>query len=243
MKSEEYGKHSESLVTNTAANPNSNIYKEYHKTIKNFDNEAVYIYSFKENKMLYAYGWEDVLGYKDNEFTLHILMKSSSKRHLAFSNELNDKALKFLSVKTKNLEEYSFTIEVEKIHKNGSIVPLFSRIAVYKANNGQVEEIIGISQVIPSLKFGNVMQYAAYGPEKSDFEETLSEELLDYHAISRKEKEALKLASEGLAFKEIANLLNVSQSAIEKRILPLYKRFDVRSLPHLISFAYKNHIL
>ena len=44
-------------------------------------------------------------------------------------------------------------------------------------------------------------------------------------------------------FKEIAERLNVSQSAIEKRIIPLYKRFNVKSLPHLISFAYDNNIL
>ena len=51
------------------------------------------------------------------------------------------------------------------------------------------------------------------------------------------------MASKGFAFKEIAEKLNVSASAIEKRIIPLYKRFNVKSLPHLISFAYDNHIL
>ena len=84
---------------------------------------------------------------------------------------------------------------------------------------------------------------AAFGPETSGFEETLNNQLFNELGISRKEKEALELASKGYAFKEIANKLNVSQSAIEKRIFPLYKRFNVKSLPHLISFAYDNHIL
>ena len=51
------------------------------------------------------------------------------------------------------------------------------------------------------------------------------------------------MVAKGFSFKEIAGLLNVTQSAIEKRILPLYKRFNVKSLTHLISFAYDNHIL
>ena len=51
------------------------------------------------------------------------------------------------------------------------------------------------------------------------------------------------MVAKGYSFKEIANFFNVSQSAIEKRIIPLYKRFDVKSLTHLVSFAYENHIL
>jgi len=51
------------------------------------------------------------------------------------------------------------------------------------------------------------------------------------------------MVAKGFSFKEIAQTFNVSQSAIEKRILPLYKRFEVKSLTHLVSFAYDNHIL
>ena len=50
-------------------------------------------------------------------------------------------------------------------------------------------------------------------------------------------------SSKSYNYKQIAEKLNVSASAIEKRIIPLYKRFNVKSLPHLISFAYDNHIL
>lgn len=87
------------------------------------------------------------------------------------------------------------------------------------------------------------MQYAVFGPETSNFEESLDQELFSEFLISNREKGALELAAKGFAFKEIANKLNVSQSAIEKRIIPLYKRFKVNSLPHLISFSYDNYIL
>lgn len=238
-----FGTYSRSLVSDIPADLNSDRYKYFESTIQSFEGEAVYVYSFKENRMVYAKGWEEILGYKDEEITLLTIISSSSERHAAFSSELNDRALKFLKTKTENLEKYSFTLEVEKVCKDGSLVPLFSRVAIYKATNGEIEEIIGVSQIMPTLKFGKVMQYAAYGPEKSLFEETLNKELFRYYVISRKEKEALKYASEGLAFKEIAHKLGISQSAIEKRIIPLYKRFNVSGLPHLISFAYKNHIL
>lgn len=177
-------------------------------------------------------GWEELLGYKDEEITLLKIVSATSKRHFNFSSELNDKALQYLSAVKANLDKYSFTIEFEKIYKNGNIVPLFSRVGVYKSHKGTVLEIIGISEKIHTRKLGNITQYAAFGPQTSGFEESLNDQLFNQLGISRKEKEALELAAKGYAFKEIAKKLNLSQSAIEKRIIPLYKRFNVKSLPH-----------
>ncbi len=240
---ENFGEYTRIRISDTPFDINDPIYKEYKEKVPQFIGQAVYVYSFEKQRMLYAFGWEDLLGYKDEEITLLKIVSSTSKRHFNFSNELNDKALQFLKKIKKDLDKYSFTIEVEKTHKNGEVIPIFSRVGVYKSDKGTILELIGISERIHSRKLGDIMQYAAFGPETSGFEETLNNQLFNELGISRKEKEALELASKGYAFKEIANKLNVSQSAIEKRIIPLYKRFNVKSLPHLISFAYNNHIL
>src|SRR5690606_16199533 len=122
-------------------------------------------------------------------------------------------------------------------------IPIAARVGVFESRNGRVSSIIGRNQVNRSLHFGKVMRYAAYGPEKAEFEEELNKQLFQHLAISAKEKEALALVAKGYSVKEIAAQFKVSHSAIEKRILPLYKRFGVKSLPHLVSFAYDNHIL
>ncbi|MGK0412363.1 MAG: DNA-binding CsgD family transcriptional regulator [Polaribacter sp.] len=240
---ENFGKYTRERISNIPFDFTDSVYQEYKEKVPQFIGQAVYIYSFVKNRMLFANGWEELLGYKDEEITLLKIISATSKRHFNFSNELNDKSLQYLSAVKKDLDKYSFTIEVEKIHKNENIVPLFSRVGVYKSHKGTILEIIGISEKIHARKLGNIMQYAAFGPETSGFEESLNEQLFNQLRISRKEKEALELAAKGYAFKEIAKKLKVSHSAIEKRIFPLYKRFDVKSLPHLISFSYDNHIL
>lgn len=237
------GNYSKALITDTPVLPNCPISKDYSETLSCFPNQAIYVYSFKENRMVYALNWESILGYKDDEVNMLLLVESTSEKYKNFSYEINDKALRFLALKTEQLTEYSFTIDLEKIHKNESLVPLHWRVAVHKAENGRVSEIFGLAERIDSIRLGNVMNYAAYGPEKSEFEESLSKDLFQHFAISKKELEALKLAAEGLSFKEIANEFSVSPSAIEKRLLPLYRRFDCKSLPHLVSFAYSNNIL
>lgn len=231
------------IVTEKKVDTTSKEYLYFKKIIPKFPNQAVYIYSFNQQKMLYAEGWKDVLGYDDTEVNMRLMVESAVPEFAQSLNDLNDKAWAFLLTKKERLEEYSFTFELQRFHKNGCRVPVFSRVGVYKSVDGKIDQIIGISQVVHSLKFGKVMQYATYGPEKEEFEESLNKDLFHCFAITKKEKEALQLASKGYTFKEIADKLSVSQSAIEKRIIPLYKRFDVKSLTHLISFAYDNHIL
>lgn len=237
------GDFSRSMISALPADLSSTQAKNINRTIQRFPEEAIYVYSFKENRMIYADGWEEVLGYRDDEINMLSIVDITTPEYKPFSFELNDKALMFIMSRTEELEKYSFTIELKKLHKNGTAVPLIVRVGVFRSENGRVTEIIGRNQVSHRLKLGKVMQYAAYGPEKAEFEEELNKNLFQYYAISQKEKQALAMLANGMSFKEIAAELNVSQSAIEKRVIPLYKRFDVKSLTHLVTFAWENHIL
>jgi len=243
MSKKNFGDYSRNFITEVPANLEEEQAQYFRQTIPTFPEEAVYIYSFKENRMIFARGWEEVVGYKDDEINMLAIVNMSAPEYAPFSHDLNDKALQFIHKKTENLEDYSFTIELKKIHKDGSLVPIIARVGVFKSENGHIESIIGRFQINRSLIFGRVMRYAAYGPEKEKFEEELNKVLFSHLAISNKEKEALSLVAKGYSFKEIAHELKVSHSAIEKRIIPLYKRFDVKSLTHLVSFAYDNFIL
>jgi DNA-binding CsgD family transcriptional regulator len=233
----------DSYITDIPADLNSEEALHYKKSIPQFPEEAVYIYSFKLNKMVYACGWEELLGYPDNQISMITISNITTPEYTAFSNELNDKALQFILSRRKSLVKYSFTIELKKTHKNGTEVPLVCRVGVHRAEKGRVIEIIGLSQINRSIKFGKVMRYAAYGPGKSAFEEELNKILFQYCAISTKEKEALELVSNGYSYKEIADRLMVTESTIAKRIYPLYERFGVKNLAHLIMFAYENQII
>jgi DNA-binding CsgD family transcriptional regulator len=153
------------------------------------------------------------------------------------------RTIQFIHKKRPELNKYSFLIEQKKVHKNGTEVPIVARVGVHECENDTVVSIIGRFQVNYNIRFGKVMRYAAFGPEKNEFEDELNKNIFYKNAISNKEKDALALIAKGYSLKEVADMLNISQSAVEKRIIPLYKRFDVKSMPHLVSFAYENNIL
>jgi DNA-binding CsgD family transcriptional regulator len=215
----------------------------FKSTIIRFPNEALYIYSFAENKLIYTDGWDEVLGYNNQTITLNNIIDATTPEFANFSKELNDKAILFILSKKDRLEDYSYAFEVKKMHQNGTQVPMQVRVGVFTAKEGKIETVIGRFQVNESLIFGKIMNFATYGPHKNNFEEELNKSLFTQLVISEREKEALKLASKGLSIKQMSEALFITKSAVEKRIFPLYKRFNVNNLPHLISFAYENHIL
>ncbi len=237
------GKYSRSFITDLPADLSTPEARYFKQTIVKFPEEGVYIYSFLKGRMIYADGWEEVVGYKDDEISMLQIVNMTCPEYAPFVDEVNDKALMFIHTKTEELDKYSFLIEMKKMHKDGREIPIVGRVGVYEILNGKAVSIIGRFQVNRSLTFGKVMRYAAFGPEKDAFEDELNKTLFYKYVISHKEKEALAMVAKGYSFKEIAQIVNVSQSAIEKRILPLYKRFEVKSLTHLVSFAYDNHIL
>ncbi|TAG09750.1 MAG: LuxR family transcriptional regulator [Sphingobacteriia bacterium] len=232
------------LITTVPIDIESDEYLNFSKTINRFPEEAVYIYSFQENRLIYAAGWEETLGYEDQYIDLQTIVMQTDPLHAPFAYDLNDNAVKFILSRNHQLLEYYITMEINKIHKNGSFVPMMVKLGVYSIeSNGSVKEAIGRFQINKGLRFGKVIRYASHGPDREEFEEALNKALFKHIAISEKEKETISFIASGLSFKEIAEKHGVTLSAVEKRIRPMYKKFEVNSLPQLISFAYENFIL
>ena len=241
---DDLGAYSKGFITNVPADLSTEFAKDFRKKTYKYPLEGIYIYSFEEGRMLYADGWEEVCGIPDSEINMLEIVNFTAPSFSPFVNEINDKALKFLHQRNQKLTEYSFTIELKILHSTGKEVPVTAKVSVFETfDTGHLKSIKGRFQVDYGLKFGKVMRYAAYGPEKDAFETDLNESLFYPYHISQKEMEALRLLADGYAYKEMAEKLEVSQSAIEKRIRPLFQRFNVKNNAHLIAFAFQNNLL
>lgn len=61
--------------------------------------------------------------------------------------------------------------------------------------------------------------------------------------FSTREIDVLKLISEGLIDKEIAEILNISWQSVRYDIAKLLLKTQSANRPHLVTWAYKNGIL
>lgn len=237
------GEYSKKFLSFTPADLETEEAKFFKKTLPRFSNESIYIFSFKQNKLIYADGWEEVLGYKDNEISILQITMSTIDEYKIYSNEVDDKAMIFINNCKDHVGEYGVTKELRKYHKNGTEIPMITKIRIKTVVDGKMDYLIGRFQVNYNLNFGKVMKFEFHGPEKESMYAMLDKNIFKSLDISEKEIQVIRLVAKGFSLKEIAAQLGVTQSAIEKRLFPLYKRYDVKSLPHLISYAYENNIL
>ena len=114
---------------------------------------------------------------------------------------------------------------------------------VFNSENWRIDSIIGRIRVVRNLVFSNQFNYTIYGPKKIELENQLNLILNHESLITNKEREIIIMVAKGLSLKEIAASLHISKSAVEKRLIPLYKKFNVNSLTHLVSYCYENKIL
>lgn len=244
MVSEEFGKYSKEFISDETADLSSKQANFYKNVIFKYPLEGVYIYSFEEGKMIYADGWEDVVGIASSDISMLGIVNMTCPRFAPFVHDINDKALKFLHTHNTNLTQYSFTIETKIMHQNGSEIPVVAKVKVHETFlDGSLKSIMGRFQVDFGLKFGKIMRYAAYGPEKEKFESDLNTNLFYPYQISLQEANIISLLAKGESKVEIASQMNQNSEQIEKRVTDLMKRFDVKNETHLIAFALENNLI
>ena len=238
------GSYSRELIRNTPVDTSSQFFEHCKRFIKKFPDEAFYVYSFEKHQMLYTHGWEELVGIPDDQIGMVDIVNLTAPDFAPFVEEVNDKALMFLMVRSDELVDYCFQIHIKLRHVSGKEIPISAKVAVYDTfEDGRLRSISGAFRLNDSLRFGKVMRMSSYGPKKREFENALDPELFKQLIITEKEAEALKLAADGLTDKEIADQIGISIHSVDKRFRSIRKRFSCRSRTELLSFAFDNYLL
>jgi DNA-binding NarL/FixJ family response regulator len=208
-----------------------------------FSDEATYVYSLKTKKIMYAKGWMELLGYANEEISMHLLVEITTPDHKEFIQEINNQALAFILSKSANLLEYSCTTECKKLSKQGEEVALLESVKVHKSLKGKVVEVIGTYKRNPRTPHLGNKYLQASGPGIETLVEKMKLVAGNEALIKVRERKILKMLAQGKSMKEVAEVLFVSKSAIEKTVMPLYRKCNVRNLVELIAYAHKNGLI
>jgi DNA-binding CsgD family transcriptional regulator len=211
--------------------------------IPKFSDEDTYVYSLKTKKILLAQGWMELLGYENEEISMDLLVEITTPDHKEFIQEMNNQALAFILSKSANLYEYSCTTECIKFNKQGEEVALLESVKVHRSLKGKVVEVIGTYKRNPRMPHPGNKYFQASGPGIETLVEKMKLVAARDAIINGRERTILKMLAQGKSMKEIANALYVSKSAIEKTVMPLYRKCDVRNLVELIAYAHKNGLI
>lgn len=208
-----------------------------------FSDEAIFVYSLVEMKIMHAAGWQQLLGYENDEISMQMLIGITTPDYADFIREMNNQSLAFILEKRERLDEYSCTIESKKYNKAGDEVSLLESVRVYRSAKGRVTELLGRYKLNPRITNPNNKYFHASGPGIEVLVDKMKKFGDEGRLITRREHEILKLLAGGMILNDIANHLGVSKSNIEKKIYGLFKKLNVRNQRELISYALRNQML
>jgi len=208
-----------------------------------FSDEAIFVYSLVEMKIMHAAGWQQLLGYENDEISMQMLIGITTPDYADFIREMNNQSLAFILEKRERLDEYSCTIESKKYNKAGDEVSLLESVRVYRSAKGRVTELLGRYKLNPRITNPNNKYFHASGPGIEVLVDKMREFGFTQKLLTRKQLEVLKLIASGKLMKEVAEELLISKSSVEKTIRNMCDKFQVKSSKELIAYALKNQLL
>ncbi|MEN8927505.1 MAG: hypothetical protein ABF240_01425, partial [Flavobacteriales bacterium] len=91
MDSKYTGKYTKAFLSDKKAKSQSIEYEYFNRTIEVKENEMVYIFSFNGNKLLFAKGYENILGISDSELDILQLNSLFTSYYERFVFEFHDR--------------------------------------------------------------------------------------------------------------------------------------------------------
>ncbi len=134
---------------------------------------------------------------------------------------------------TTNSDEESIIASIEAgasgfLHKDCSLEELLMAIELIHTDEGYFSE--NITSIIYKSYINKVKKDKTY-------------RLDDSKHLTDRELEVVKLFSDGLSYKEIANQMNVSTKTIESHKTNILKKLELNNIIELVKYAIKNKII
>jgi DNA-binding CsgD family transcriptional regulator len=208
-----------------------------------FSDEAIFVYSLVEMKIMHAAGWQQLLGYDNQEISMRLLVSITTPDFTDFIRKMNNESLAFILQQREHLNEYCCTIESKKYDKQGKEVSLIESVRVHRTQGNRVTEVLGRYKLNPRVPNPRCKYFHASGPGIEELVEKMRAFEANEKTITLREQEVLRLISQGILVKEVAYQLSISKSTIEKILQNMCKKFEVKCSKELIAFGLKNQLV
>lgn len=199
-----------------------------------FEHEAYYLYNFEQDVVVSCGGWQNLIGTPDSEITVPFIMSATAERHRRQSNELNAKAIQYIgSLPVSERMGCCLTMYLNKLHVNGSEVPVRCGVGVVENTADGQSIVLGRFSKLHIDPELNNFRYEIISSDAHQFLHMLNNRL--FPSLNERQVLLLKLLQQGFTYKQIAESVHKSRSAIEKQVYHLMHLFEVETIPELIS--------
>lgn len=230
-------------VTSNPADLNSKEAMDIKKQIAYGEDEAVYIYSFKKNKILFAAGFQDLIGYPDNEVNVMNIYNIYDSKYSTLLHHFTDQTLHFLHHNKIN-GDFS-TYAISNIYNKNTKLTIIKTVSIYEKdkNNNFISGIVRFKK-IENMKYNSIFQYGIIDSSKKI--NIFTNNIIDFkvdNSINIHEIKLVELLDNQMSINNISKHFECSEAQINLAINNILIRFKCKNTQELISFAKQNEII
>lgn len=212
-------------------------------TLPPFPGHYLYIYNYREGRILHHQGLAEVLGYPDGEVSLGTLYHAFHPEDAPALSMLAEQVIGAMSRLRNPRDPFSmaWTVDYRIRRKDGTYIKVLRQTMVFEMDRGTGDVIstISLCKDISAEHTSNVVGWRIHGPDEATIsigKLTVILPKLQYRP-SRREMEVVRELAKGKSSKEIAATLNISVLTVATHRRNLLERTGTHNTPELVRQA------
>ncbi|MBP7513405.1 MAG: hypothetical protein KA791_02585 [Flavobacteriales bacterium] len=206
-----------------------------------FPDQFIYVYNYSEGRMLYARGFPEVLGYKNEEVDIELLYRIFHPDDAPIVARINTAVIEAMTRIRRPLDPFELCLTVDyRVRKaNGQYIKVLRQTAVFDSDpeTGEVISTFSLCKDISTIKSSNSIGWQVKGRGADLLDLNALEDLmpkLQYRPTMR-EMEVIRKLAEGKSSKRIAHELHLSEHTVAAHRRNLLKRTGLKNTAELVG--------
>ena len=207
-------------------------------------NECAYIIDFRQNKLIFKKGFEDLLGYDEKEVTLDLIRQLYHPNDHEIANRIYKAAILHSLNNPKDSANSTLYITFRIRKKNGSYIKILSKSTIFEldATGMIISSLVKFTNISFIDKTNNVnWEFKTKSLMKDFFKQQVYKAYQNF--FTNREKVVILEIEKGLTNKEIAKKLNISEYTVATHRKNIYKKAKCHSSEELMIFCKGKGIL
>lgn len=204
-----------------------------------FPGHFLYIYNYSEGRIVYARGFQEVLGYRDEEVDLDLIFGCLHPEDAAIVARLNQSAVVAMA-KMRNPEdlmELTLSVDHRMRKANGDYATILRQTAVFEVDkaSGKVHSTFSLCKDISTIKTSGAIGWQVSGFDVLDFEaHEHAPDRVQYRPSSR-EMDVVRKLAEGKSTRVAAEELDISPHTVSTHRRNLLARTGLGNTAELVK--------
>lgn len=203
-----------------------------------FPGHFLYVYNFSTGRIAHAQGFQEVLGYRDDEVDIELLLDTYHPDDASMVARLSRSAIEAMARmrNPQNLHELAFTLDYRMRKADGRYVKILRQTAVFEvdARDGAVRSVFSLCKDISTIKEQNTIGWKADGFELVELEPPPDPEHRLQYRPSPREMEVVRKIAAGKSSKEVAQELGITLHTANTHRRNLLQRTGLRNTAELV---------